>query len=156
MTGSLRAYARHRKCTLGAVQKAVAAGRIPVRADGRVDFAKADAAWAANTRARGPAARSLADAQRRLVDTKRRLAELELRLRRGELVPAMEVRREVFRCARASRDRMMLVPARVMPGLLPLLATNVEPAVAQRVLTAELHAAFDHLSGEAAYKSQEK
>lgn len=50
---SLRAYARHRGCTLRAVQKAIEAGRITVQVD---DFGKsgidpiaADKAWGTNT-----------------------------------------------------------------------------------------------------------
>jgi hypothetical protein len=49
MTGSLRAYSRHRGCALRAVQKAIEAGRIQVESDGSVDFEKADAAWEART-----------------------------------------------------------------------------------------------------------
>jgi len=59
MKGSLNAYAKHRKYlglaggSLMAVQKAMAAGRIPVSKDAKggyvVDFAAADAQWAANT-----------------------------------------------------------------------------------------------------------
>ena len=52
MVGSMRAYARHRGCTLRAVQKAVASGRVSLMPDGSVDFATADAAWLANSRHR--------------------------------------------------------------------------------------------------------
>lgn len=56
-SGGQRKYARHRKCTLSAIQKAIAAGRIhgdAVRTDERgrviwIDFALADQQWAANT-----------------------------------------------------------------------------------------------------------
>jgi len=46
---SQRAYARHRRCTHRAVQKAVASGRIPVLADGSIDIEAADRAWSSNT-----------------------------------------------------------------------------------------------------------
>ena len=46
---SQRAYARHRGVTHRAVQKAIAAGRIPVSSDGKVDPDVADRAWVANT-----------------------------------------------------------------------------------------------------------
>lgn len=55
MTGSLRAYSRHRAekgfegQSLAAVQKAIESGRIAKEADGSVDFEKADASWAART-----------------------------------------------------------------------------------------------------------
>lgn len=51
----LREYGRHRGsnglpgCTLQAVQKAIASGRITVEPNGRVDAAKADLQWAAAT-----------------------------------------------------------------------------------------------------------
>lgn len=55
MRGSQRAYAKHRK-ELGlsggshvAVGKAIESGRIKLEADGKIDFAKADASWSRNT-----------------------------------------------------------------------------------------------------------
>ena len=44
---SLRCYARHRGCSLYAVQKARQTGRIPVLADGSIDPDAADEAWEA-------------------------------------------------------------------------------------------------------------
>ena len=46
---SLRAYARHRGCSLTAVQKAIRGGRITPEPDGTIDPGKADAEWSANT-----------------------------------------------------------------------------------------------------------
>lgn len=46
---SIRAYARQRGVTDGAVRKAIKAGRIPVEPDGTIDPNKADAAWEHNT-----------------------------------------------------------------------------------------------------------
>jgi hypothetical protein len=46
---SLRAYARHRGCTIRAVQKAIESGRIST-IDGRIDPVAADADWRRNTR----------------------------------------------------------------------------------------------------------
>ncbi len=42
-------YARHRRVSRAAVTKAVRSRRIPVGADGRIDVAAADRAWATNT-----------------------------------------------------------------------------------------------------------
>jgi hypothetical protein len=56
---SLRAYSRRRGCSLTAVQKAIAAGRIKKLSNGKIDPDAADAAWTENTNAslrRGPAA----------------------------------------------------------------------------------------------------
>lgn len=47
--GGVRAYARHRGVSHPAVINAVKTGRIPVEKDGKIDFAKADAAWRNNT-----------------------------------------------------------------------------------------------------------
>ncbi|MBF0424614.1 MAG: hypothetical protein HQL66_02170 [Magnetococcales bacterium] len=46
---SIRAYARQRGVSEGAVRKAIKAGRIPAESDGTIDPAKADAAWERNT-----------------------------------------------------------------------------------------------------------
>lgn len=46
---SLRAYSRHRDCTLGAVQKAIKTGRITL-INGKLDAEVADIQWAKNTR----------------------------------------------------------------------------------------------------------
>jgi hypothetical protein len=61
---SLRAYAKHRHCSLFAVQKAIRTGRIPVLGDGRVDVASADRAWDAAAAARRAAERVRADPKR--------------------------------------------------------------------------------------------
>ena len=50
MTMSIREYARHRGVSHTAVRKAIQAGRIQLEAEGGIDPARADAAWAANTR----------------------------------------------------------------------------------------------------------
>lgn len=49
MRGSQREYARHRGVSHVAVGKAVKTGRISLGADGKIDFAQADAQWAGNT-----------------------------------------------------------------------------------------------------------
>jgi hypothetical protein len=48
---SIRAYGRHRGVSDTAVRKAIAAGRITTEADGTINPARADADWAASTRA---------------------------------------------------------------------------------------------------------
>lgn len=45
----LRAYARHRGVTLGAVQKAIKSGRISVDENNKINAGLADLAWAENT-----------------------------------------------------------------------------------------------------------
>jgi len=48
-SGGIEAYAKHRGCSIGAVQKALATGRIKRGRGGRIHFKAADKAWAANT-----------------------------------------------------------------------------------------------------------
>ncbi len=52
MTGSIRAYARHRGCTMQAVRKAIASQRISPEPDGKINFERADQDWQQNTRPR--------------------------------------------------------------------------------------------------------
>jgi hypothetical protein len=61
---SLRAYARHRGCSLFAVQRARQTGRIPALADGSIDPDAADTAWDAAAAARRAAQRIPADPTR--------------------------------------------------------------------------------------------
>jgi hypothetical protein len=61
---SLRAYARHRGCSLFAVQKARKRGYVPVLADGSIDVTAADTAWDAAAAARRIAERVPADPTR--------------------------------------------------------------------------------------------
>lgn len=46
---SIRAYARQRGVTEGAVRKAIKSGRIPAEPDGTIDPVQADVAWERNT-----------------------------------------------------------------------------------------------------------
>jgi hypothetical protein len=61
---SLRAFAKHRHCSLFAVQKAIRTGRIPVLGDGTVDVASADRAWDAAAAARRAVEKAPVDATR--------------------------------------------------------------------------------------------
>ena len=128
---SLRAYARHRKAAglvggnLQAVQQARDAKRITLTADGRIaDAARADAEWAANTRAErvpltGPTAPGgeepidFGEARARLEAAKAQLAELELAEKRAELVAVKEVdARMVGEYARA-KTKLLAVPSKM-------------------------------------------
>jgi hypothetical protein len=51
---SIRAYGRHRGVSDTAVRKAIATGRITAEADGTINAVRADAEWAASTRAPDP------------------------------------------------------------------------------------------------------
>ena len=168
---SQRAYARHRGVTHRAVQKAIAAGRIPITTGGKVDPDVADRAWAANTdeskprnsvsgtprpeRRESPAAgfggsapsgsvtASGYQTARALHETYRaRTARLEFERLSGMLVPADEVRSQAFTTARRVRDSILALPDR----LAPVLAAITDPAEIHRALAAELRQALEELS----------
>ncbi|HTK30722.1 MAG TPA: hypothetical protein VL332_02075 [Candidatus Saccharimonadaceae bacterium] len=161
---SQRAYAKHRGVTHRAVQKAIAAGRIPVTADRKVDPDVADRAWASNTdeakvRGTAPAAAlpsapspmpvgpsgtsSSYQTARALHETYRaRTARLEFERLSGALVPMDQVRVEAFTSARRVREAILSVPDR----LSPVLAAMSDPADIHRTLLAELRQALEELA----------
>jgi hypothetical protein len=142
---SIRGYARHRRVTHEAVRKALAAGRITAGADGTIDPATADRAWAATTAPRmngqhghpAPAAPPLGQplletgafqrvrTAKTVIDAQR--ARLELDHRRGALISRDVAVHKVFSFARMLRDSWLTWPARVGPQLAADL--GVEPAV---------------------------
>ncbi len=180
---TLRGYARRRRVSHTAVQKALASGRITLGADGRIDPDVADRQWAASTdlskprnsvtgdpgsrsrssaaRRRAPATSGVAAAEggaqavpgERVAASYReslaareayraRLAKLDFEERTGKLVSADEVRAATFRVARATRDQIMGVPAR----LAPLVAAVSEPLEVQRLLEEALRDVCAELS----------
>ena len=154
-------YARRRKCTEGAVRRAVRDGRISL-IEGRIDPVAADAQWARNTRVRAgsrPAnddgasswtggqspARSRSDeegeggywsSKARREAAEADLAELKLAEQRGELVRASDVRAAQARRLAALRESLLQLPAR----LSPVLAAESDSAKCHDMLQRELHA----------------
>ncbi|WP_251044408.1 MULTISPECIES: elements of external origin [unclassified Lysobacter] len=125
-----------------AVRKAIAAGRITAEADGTINVARADADWAASTRApeeRVPAStRSRAETRPGADDvaavaptsapiggntyTQARTAnevlkaqhhKLRIAQLKGELIDRSQVMSQVFALARAERDAWLNWPARI-------------------------------------------
>lgn len=162
---SQRAYARHRGVTHRAVQKAIAAGRIPVTADKKVDPEAADIAWASNTDESKPRnsvsgtprlsasslpattpittgnpssyqnARALHEAYRA------KTARVEYERLTGTLVSVEEVRLQAFTTARHLREALLSLPDR----LAPVLAAMNDPAEIHRTLVTELRQALKGL-----------
>lgn len=167
----LRAYARHRRQrglvggTLGAVQKAIAAGRISLIGS-KIDPEVADIQWADKTdaaqQARGargghaprdePKAPPGGDREGYFATKERReraeadLAELELRQRRGELVKKSDVERELFAVNRSLRDRLAGIPDRIAP----MLASETDVTRCHAIVAAELRAALGEVAGSLA------
>ncbi len=149
---SLREYARHRGVALSAVQKAIASGRIATLADGRIDPAAADAAWARNTNLY---ARTVADddepnfgasqyTKARAVREhyQARLAKIEYEERTGKLVSKDEVQVAAFNKFRQFRDHMLNLPDR----LAAILAAETDAAQCYEILSLEIRKALNEFA----------
>lgn len=170
---SLRAYARHRAelglpgKSLSSVQRALAAGRIPVvkrKSRGKlvvyIDPNAADAAWQANTRGKAdkPAAAPGAELPAGGSDYQRHRAdkeEVELELRRlklaelrGQLVIREAVEREAAAIARRVRDRVLTIPARTAAMLRAELKVDTTDRAIETLMDAELRDVLRELAGE--------
>lgn len=77
MNGTLADFARHIGVNKSSVTRAVQAGRIQKEADGSIDFAKAAAAWHANSGGRGDVAARHAAQRGRVVGSTHQSAENE-------------------------------------------------------------------------------
>ena len=127
---SLRAYSRHRGCSLAAVQEARDSGRLveSLTADGKIsDAALADREWDANTREdrrpiTGPAAapealptsrpkHDLQELRARELAARAELMELELGERKRELVPVAAARADVMAMYAVVKTRLLAVPS---------------------------------------------
>lgn len=144
---SQRGYARHRRCSLYAVQKAIRSGRIAEAvAGGKIDPARADALWIDNTH---PAYIRTADVPIETADEPSRsgfrraraareiylarLTKLSFDLRSGALISGEAVRLRVFNTARSARDMILAVPDRVAP-----LIPAADEAEINRILRDEM------------------
>jgi hypothetical protein len=147
---SLRAYARHRKCDLKAVQKAISAGRISANEDGQIDSEAADRDWARNTRAYTTSKVALDDedsfgqsqySRARAVREhyQARLAKLDFDERTGSLVSKDEVQISAFNVARECRDHMLNIPDR----LAAMVAAEPDAAKCYEILSTEIRKALD-------------
>ena len=136
---SIRGYARHRGVTHQAVRKALATGRITVGADGGIDPAVADRAWAATTAPRPPGiedvtaqgrgaavppaavpglnAGTFLQARTATMLAEAQLRRLRLEERRGQLLDRQAVLSRVFAFVRGARDAWLGWPARVAARL---------------------------------------
>src|SRR4029450_10134982 len=124
---SIRGYAKHHGVTHQAVRKAIAAGRIPVLADGTIDPEAADRAWTARTatkingtaehRARAPGVPIDPDAYHKArtakLEAEAEREALELRVRKADLLERTVVVNEVFTVHQELRMGWQTWPARV-------------------------------------------
>jgi hypothetical protein len=163
---SLRAYARMRGVTLGAVQKAIKAKRITPNPDGTIDPERANRDWERNTFA-GKTLHMPPAAERRPVHTQRRPAQvppsaevggdpiaaylraravaetfkaknaqLEYEERTGKLIQATKAGEYAAQFSAIVGDALSAWPDR----LTPLVAATTDEVVAHRILSNEVAA----------------
>lgn len=152
----IRAYARHRGVSHVAVLKAIRTGRISLTKSGKINVAKADADWDANTapysRSRKPetdsdrpdsrAAYAVSRAVREQFEAK--LAKLEFEERSGKLIDRMLVESTWFEKGRLIRDGILNIPDR----LSQLLASINEPRKIHQLLDSELRKALNSVADD--------
>ncbi|MBN1567924.1 MAG: hypothetical protein JXA73_08745 [Acidobacteria bacterium] len=169
MTGSQRAYAKHRRAvglaggTLSAVQKAIASGRITKGSDGKIDFERADREWEENLNHRkrpiqrfdqaeqvvtdahsdGIPTDSFFEAQRQHEWIKVQKEELELRKRRGELWEKSEVEEEWGKLLTTFCNRIM----GMVDKLAPRVAANSDVHECRSIIEREVKEALLALNG---------
>jgi hypothetical protein len=137
---SIRAYAKHRGVTEGAVRKAIKQGRISKKDNGKIDPNLADKEWSKNT---DPAQIKKAEAKEPTQDSNNistpsnplsvgpsyqqsraikeaynaKLTRLQFEKESKKLISVDEVKISAFNAARMTRDRMLNIPDRVIPAL---------------------------------------
>jgi hypothetical protein len=156
MGSSIRSTARSLGISEATLRKLIARGRVvPTNADGTFDLATARKQYAANVRprvdrvapragrGRAGAPATYAELRRQREALKLKSEELAYKVARGELVSLEEAGTAAFNCARASRDRLLLLPDRLAHALLGI----TDPAEMHRLLTDEVNLICDTLSG---------
>lgn len=149
MSVSIREFARQRGVSDAAVRKAIDRGEIAQEPDGSIDPAR-NAGWQPRAQARSlPKAEAAApEPSSAIPDYSKsraireayaaRLAKLEFEERAGKLVSADEARIEQFRIARALRDRLLQLPAKIAPQLVALIADDPDVVAVETMLETEL------------------
>jgi hypothetical protein len=138
----MRAYARHRGCTLRAVQKAIGDGRITATKRGRsvlIDPAKADTEWVANTDpsqvgVHDDSASGFQAARTKQLRVRIAREELELQRARREIIGLEEAKRLAFTSFRTMRDALMNVAGRVKDQC----AAESDPFAIERLIDDEI------------------
>ena len=160
---SLRAYSRHRGCTLRAVQKAIESGRIKKTASGKIDRDVADLQWGEGTRPSAPQAGldlspaapdeipgdvfnalvaggqdngpSYHAARARREEADANLAELKYERERRNLVSSEEVSRTLARIGRIHASSRESIPSQLAPKLVGKTDLDEIEAIIRKELT---------------------
>lgn len=168
---SIRAYARQRGVTEGAVRKAIKAGRIPSEPDGTIDPAKADTAWERNTdqamqrgaeKPAAPTQRPQSPGGASRTDTEQqdpripsyalsrsikeayaaKLIRIQYEKEMGKLVEVAEVDRKWFEVGRRVRDSIQSLPSRMSAEL----ASMTDRKAIETFMDQELRNALEELA----------
>lgn len=156
---SIRAYAKHREITEGAVRKAIKSGRITKNENGKIDPIIADNQWQQNSDPAqlqnktpetfentetpalnaGPSyqhSRAIREAYNA------RMAKIQFEKETGKLISANQVRIDAYNAGRVTRDRILNIPDRVIP----MLVGKTEIKEMKEILKSELIKALEELS----------
>ena len=158
---SIRAYAKHRGISEGAVRKAIKTGRISTNANGKIDASKADAQWQQNSDlAQKPATIAKANYQtpppssnvgstpsylqsRAIREAySARMAKSNFERESKKLISAVQVKVDAYNTARLTRDRILNIPDRVIP----MLVGKTDIHEMKQILKTELIKALDDLN----------
>ncbi|MCX8017776.1 MAG: hypothetical protein N2690_07775 [Rhodocyclaceae bacterium] len=157
---SIREFADRAGVSHTAVRKAIERGDVVQEADGSIDPQR-NAAWRPRAQARrsSETAATAPDTAGGIPDYAKsraireayaaRLAKLEYDEKSGRLVSADEVRIEQFRLARALRDRLMQLPAKLAPEIVALVAADPDATAVETMLETELRELLDEFVRQA-------
>jgi len=145
---SIRAYAKHRGVTEGAVRKAIKSGRISKKDNGKIDPNLADSQWSKNTDPISPPSSPLSVGpsyqQSRAIKEayNAKLTRLQFEKESKKLISVDEVKISAFNAARMTRDRMLNIPDRVIPALVG----KTDIFAMKEILKTEIVKALEELS----------
>jgi len=145
---SIRAYAKHRGVTEGAVRKAIKYGRISKKDNGKIDPNLADSQWSKNTdpisAPSNPLSVGPSYQQSRAIKEayNAKLTRLQFEKESKKLISVDEVKISAFNAARMTRDRMLNIPDRVIPALVG----KTDIFAMKEILKTEIVKALEELS----------
>lgn len=153
---SMRQYAIHRGVSVQAVSKAVKEGRIKLGRDKKIDVAKADKEWAANTNTRAGSDPAVAGLEIPTYAESRAAREAYAALREKQLfeleaktlVPRDQVTKILQAIIATARAKLLAMPN----SLAPLVAVENDERKCQTILAAGVREALDELSDQRNYR----
>lgn len=152
----MRAYAQHRGVSVNAVSLAVKEGRITLGKDRKIDVARADRQWEANTNKRGGSDAAVAAkglptyaesrAAREAYAALREKQEYEITA--GKLLPRDAVVQMLQAVVGTARAKLLGLPA----AMAPLVAAESRPRVCEEILTKGVREVLEELCDRRNYR----